>query len=208
MSSFAPFDGGSGSGGGMGGMDGGSSFYSVLDETGMGGGMGGGGMGGGGMGNQPSSPRMQPPSSDLYALTPPGSQHQQQHQQQQQQPVVRLAAPQQQYGGGGGEVPQLTPQQQQQLVLAALAAPPAPSPGLMERMWARRRELAKLCVLVLVVLLAMATHTTAWHYLKEYLEDATLTSFQEFACRAAYPLVILVLLWALKVQLLTSSSRG
>ena len=66
-------------------------------------------------------------------------------------------------------------------------------------MWARRRDVAKLCILALVVLLAIATHSAAWHYILEYIETARSMSYwREAAIRAAYPVVVLALLWGAK----------
>ena len=66
-------------------------------------------------------------------------------------------------------------------------------------MWQRRRDVAKLCILSLVVLLAISLHSAAWHYLREYIETASrLTYWQEAGLRAAYPIFVLVVLWHAK----------
>jgi hypothetical protein len=86
-------------------------------------------------------------------------------------------------------------------VVAPLPLPPPPphEPGYMESMWARRRDVAKLFILAVVVLLAISMHSAAWHYLKEYIETATqLTYWQEVALRVAYPVVVVLALWHAK----------
>jgi hypothetical protein len=46
-------------------------------------------------------------------------------------------------------------------------------------------------------------HTAVWHYLLEYIETAQkLTYWKEVALRAAYPVVVLLLLWNLEGTLL------
>jgi hypothetical protein len=52
-------------------------------------------------------------------------------------------------------------------------------------------------------LLSISVHTAVWHYLLEYIETAQkLTYWKEVALRAAYPVVVLLLLWNLKGTLL------
>jgi hypothetical protein len=86
-------------------------------------------------------------------------------------------------------------QQQQQYV--TLPMPPT-EPGYFETLWARRRAVVKLVVLALVVLLAVSSHATIWHYLKQLIEDVEPTRYQEIALRVAYPLAVLAVMWNLK----------
>jgi hypothetical protein len=72
-------------------------------------------------------------------------------------------------------------------------------PGYTELLWQRRRDIAKLCILSLVVLLAISMHSAAWHYLREYIETAARLSYwQEVALRGAYPVAVLFVLWHVK----------
>ena len=103
------------------------------------------------------------------------------------------AAPFQVYGLGG-----LGPQPPSKVVLMQTALP---EPGYMDSLWNRRRAIVKLCVLSLVVLLAISGHATVWHYLREYIEVASLTQRQELAIRLAYPLSVLAVLWHVKTFL-------
>ena len=75
-------------------------------------------------------------------------------------------------------------------------------PGYLELLWQRRRDVAKLCILSLVVLFAISMHSAAWHYLREYIETAAkLTYWQEAGLRVAYPVVVCFLLWNLKATM-------
>jgi hypothetical protein len=74
-------------------------------------------------------------------------------------------------------------------------------PGYIEYLWLRRREVVKLVVISLVVLLAISSHSTVWHYLREYLDNADLTTAQELMLRLAYPLAVFVVLWHTKAFL-------
>jgi hypothetical protein len=121
---------------------------------------------------------------------------QQQQQQQQQQYLLQKQQQAQQ------QQPQV--QQQQQVRVLAPA-----EPSYLETLWQRRRDVAKLCILSLVILLAISIHSAAWHYLREYIETAeTMTFWKEVAIRSAYPLVVFVLLWNLKGMLGFSKSSN
>ena len=102
--------------------------------------------------------------------------------------------------GGAAAAPQVA------LLQPADSAPQGP--GYFDTLWARRREVGKLCVLALVVLLAMALHSAAWHYLRDYVESGALTQGQEVAIRVGYPLVILLLLWHAKAFMCGSGKGG
>lgn len=76
-------------------------------------------------------------------------------------------------------------------------------------MWQRRRDVAKLAILALVVLLAMALHSAAWFYLRDFIESSrTLTYWKEVGVRVAYPVVVLVILWHAKTFLLPQPSAS
>lgn len=81
-------------------------------------------------------------------------------------------------------------------------------PGYLETLWERRRDVAKLAILSLVVLLAISAHSAAWHYLREFIETRTrLTYWQEVGLRVAYPIVILLILWHFKAWGPAASGR-
>lgn len=56
----------------------------------------------------------------------------------------------------------------------------------------------KLVVMALVVVLALALHWVMVHYIKTYVESATLSEWRELFVRVAYPVVIFLILWAIK----------
>jgi hypothetical protein len=158
-------------------------------------------------------------------------QHQQLQQQQQQQLLLQqqqaqalalaqtqanaqqfVLAPQAPAGGVGQAPRAQQPQPRGPLTGAATNGGASPSakkadaddedPGYLETLWQRRRDVAKLCVLALTVLLAISAHSAAWHYLREYIEtSAKLTFWQELGVRAAYPAAVLVVLWNMKAFL-------
>lgn len=72
-------------------------------------------------------------------------------------------------------------------------------PGYLETLWQKRRDVAKLCILALAVLLAISAHSAAWHYLREFIETApNLSQWHELGLRIGYPVIVLVVLWNLK----------
>lgn len=129
---------------------------------------------------------------------------QQQQGQQQAQglmpPQASPAAAAQGGGGAGGawNTPIVAPATYRAVQSQAQHA--QPDPQYLHVLWAKRRDVARLVILTFVVLLAISSHATAYHYLKTYLEDHALdlTFWKELGIRAAYPVVILVILWHLK----------
>jgi hypothetical protein len=108
-------------------------------------------------------------------------------------------------GGGGGWAPtappasQYTPQQQA-AIAAAYRAAAVPQPTYLEILWQRRRDVARLVVLSLVVLLAISAHGACSHYLKTFIEEHAIemTFWKELGVRLAYPVVVLIVLWHMK----------
>lgn len=70
--------------------------------------------------------------------------------------------------------------------------------SLMDRCWQRRKDILKLVVMSLVILLALSSHSVVLHYVKCYVEDTTLTPWTEFAFRASYPISVVLLIWMIK----------
>ena len=175
---------------------------------------GGGGGGGGGYGagdpyaaaqQQQQLPPAQPPQHHQQQAAaapraPPATQR-----GQAAPPVVGVAASAPPIG-----MYPLSQQQQQQLAAslstwqaqqAALAAQ-MQEPGYLDSLWSRKRDLFKLCVLALVILLAISAHTAVWHYLEDFVDASDLTPGRELALRLAYPGAVLVVLWHFKAFLL------
>lgn len=67
-----------------------------------------------------------------------------------------------------------------------------------DRCWQKRRDVMKLVVMALVILLALSAHSVAVFYIKMYVEDSSLSAWREFGFRLAYPVGILLILWGIK----------
>jgi len=148
---------------------------------------------------------------------------------QHQQPAV-VAQQQQQAQAPPPQVAQLVQQQQQKTALvqqqqqanvpAVFQTPVGKPPqtteqfyaaeeydGYWEQLWQRRRDLAKLTILALVVLLALSLHSAAWYYLREFIDSREgLTFWKEVGIRVAYPIVVLLLLWHAKAFLVSKNN--
>lgn len=131
------------------------------------------------------------------------AQAQQQYQQQavSQQLKAKVAAAQQQASAsalpGMFQMPTASPP-----ATAETYSDPENSSGYFEQLWQRRRDVAKLGVLALVVLLAMALHSAAWYYLREFIDtQQSLGYWKEVGIRVAYPAIVLVVLWHAKAFL-------
>ncbi len=127
------------------------------------------------------------------------SQQQQLYQQQQQQTQQRLFFSAQQQQQAAAQAAAAAAAQAQAQAQAAASAEHYYEPGYLEVLWARRRDVAKLFILAVVVLLALSMHSAAWHYLKEYIDTcAQLTYWQEVGVRVAYPVAVVLVLWHCK----------
>lgn len=94
-----------------------------------------------------------------------------------------------------------------QVVLVA-APPAAPQePGYLDTLWARKREITKLLILSLVILLAISGHATVWHFLHTFASSLPSKKY-EVALRVAYPATVLIVLWHLKAFLVPGRSAG
>jgi hypothetical protein len=118
-------------------------------------------------------------------------------QQQQPAPQQAFAAPSGVYGTQGSFGSVASPG----AGAAAYMASAVVEPGYWDLLWERRRDVCKLVLLSLVVLLALSSHTTIWHYLKEFIDAASITRAQEVALRVAYPAAVLFVLWHVKAFL-------
>lgn len=74
----------------------------------------------------------------------------------------------------------------------------SPSVSYLDQLWEKRRAILKLCVLALVVMLAISSHATVWHYLTEFVNSNDLSEQKELALRIAYPVIVLFVLWHIK----------
>ena len=93
--------------------------------------------------------------------------------------------------------PQLTPQQQQQLNYE-MAQRKKNEYNFLDRMGTKKTEVVKLALFSLVIVLGISIDRMLTHYLSRYLNDNSLTDFQELLLRLSYPITIFLLLWIFK----------
>jgi len=67
-----------------------------------------------------------------------------------------------------------------------------------DRMVMSRREVLKLFILSLVIILAISLEKIGCHYLYNYISSTDLTTFQEFLVRLSFPIVVFIILWIIK----------
>lgn len=80
------------------------------------------------------------------------------------------------------------------------AAVVVPQDTFWDRLGQKKGDIAKLVMLALVVLLAIALDRFVTHYLTSYTAKAFLSETQELLVRLAYPLAIVVILWVVKAM--------
>lgn len=70
-------------------------------------------------------------------------------------------------------------------------------------LWSKRRDVSRLIILSITILLGISLHWFAQHYITTYLEEHAfdLTWWQELAARFAYPLLVVIVLWHCKTYL-------
>jgi hypothetical protein len=67
--------------------------------------------------------------------------------------------------------------------------------GYIDKLMSKRRDILKMIMFCLVILLALSSHMVIKHYYRSFLDTTDLTPTKEFFVRIAYPLVILFALW-------------
>ena len=73
------------------------------------------------------------------------------------------------------------------------------SESIIDRFVSKKKEVFKLVVMSLTILLAMSIHYVMNDLLKNYLINNELSENQEFMTKLAYPLTVLLVIWAFKV---------
>lgn len=73
------------------------------------------------------------------------------------------------------------------------------SVGIFERYASKRRDVVKLLVMALTVLLALSAHHAISDLLRTYINNNDVTRNKETLLRFGYPTVVFLLLWSLKV---------
>jgi hypothetical protein len=67
-----------------------------------------------------------------------------------------------------------------------------------DRMVMSKREVLKLFILSIVVILGISLEKIGYHYISLYLNSTDLSTFQEFLVRISFPLIVFLLLWIIK----------
>jgi hypothetical protein len=62
----------------------------------------------------------------------------------------------------------------------------------------KKKEMIKIFVLALIILLAISIHFLVKHYLKVYIMENDFNSKKEFLIRFSYPLTVFVIIWIMK----------
>lgn len=80
--------------------------------------------------------------------------------------------------------------------------PPVPQRPYQYSFWDRmvmsRREVMKLFILSIVIILGISLEKIGCHYITNYLSSNDLTTFQELMVRLSFPIVIFIILWIIK----------
>jgi hypothetical protein len=67
-----------------------------------------------------------------------------------------------------------------------------------DRMVMSKREVLKLFILSMIIILGISLEKVGYHYLTSYLNSTDLTTFQEFLVRLSFPIIVFLLLWIIK----------
>lgn len=97
-------------------------------------------------------------------------------------------------------------QQQQQRILASQQQQPntartqEPTQSYFEVLGSKKRDIMKLIILSMMVLLAISIHSFVMFLIKEGLASSEMSFKQEIGIRLLYPIVVLFILWNLKAS--------
>jgi hypothetical protein len=79
------------------------------------------------------------------------------------------------------------------------------NPSCWQRAWGKRKDVAKLLVIASLIVLALATHATAMHYVTRFVQNANdgmgVGPYTEATIRILYPIVIFFVMWGIKVSI-------
>ena len=67
-----------------------------------------------------------------------------------------------------------------------------------DRMVMSRREVMKLFILSIVIILGISLEKIGCHYINEYLTSNDLTYIQELLVRFSFPIIVFIILWIIK----------
>jgi ABC-type bacteriocin/lantibiotic exporter with double-glycine peptidase domain len=67
-----------------------------------------------------------------------------------------------------------------------------------DRMIMSKREVLKLFILSIVIILGISIEKVLFHYMNSYLSSTDLSTYQEFFVRLSLPIIIFIILWIIK----------
>jgi hypothetical protein len=67
-----------------------------------------------------------------------------------------------------------------------------------DRMVMSRREVMKLFILSIVIILGISLEKIGCHYINQYLSSNDLTNIQELLVRFSFPIIVFIILWIIK----------
>ena len=138
--------------------------------------------------NDYEQPQHQPPHQ--HQLSPSKQDQQQQIQHQIQQQMQQQQLQQQQY--------EYEQQQQLQQQASHQQQRRHPEYSFWDRMIMSKREVMKLFILSIVIMLGISLEKLGFHYLTSYISSTDLTSTQEFFVRLSFPIIVFLILWIIK----------
>ncbi len=130
----------------------------------------------------------QPQHQPQHQLSPSKQDQQQQIQHQIQQQMQQQQLQQQQYEYEQQQQQQASQQQQRR----------HPEYSFWDRMIMSKREVMKLFILSIVIMLGISLEKLGFHYLSSYISSTDLTSTQEFFVRLSFPIIVFLILWIIK----------
>ncbi len=132
----------------------------------------------------------QPQHQPQHQLSPSKQDQQQQIQHQIQQQMQQQQLQQQQY--------EYEQQQQLQQQASQQQQRRHPEYSFWDRMIMSKREVMKLFILSIVIMLGISLEKLGFHYLSSYISSTDLTSTQEFFVRLSFPIIVFLILWIIK----------
>jgi hypothetical protein len=156
------------------------------------------------------SPQQQSPPPQIM-VAPPQSQQpnvrinqtQQQSQPKQTDPLYNAEAINQQYNMEQAILRQAyamanAKQQQSQPAAKATVETYNNEGGYLDMLGSKKKDMLKLIIIAVMILLAMSIHSFVTFWLKEYIVSSELSFRQELGVRLLYPVLVLFVLWNLK----------
>ena len=61
-----------------------------------------------------------------------------------------------------------------------------------------KREVLKLFILSIVIILGISLEKLGYHYITSYISSTDLTTLQEFMVRLSFPVIVFLFLWIIK----------